>query len=76
MTPNHNREQQANYLFAPFPNQPAPLLGPIHTSTSADTKRNEEMSQVAHGFDGLSFEGDGGLFDPFMGYQGAGSYGE
>lgn len=70
------REQlQTNYLFAPFPNQPAPLLGPIHTSTSAETQRLDEMVQVAQGFDGLSFE-QGGWFDPFMGYTGDRSYGE
>jgi hypothetical protein len=66
------REQQppgqASYLFAPFPNQPAPLLGPIHTSTSADTAWNDELNKVAQGFDGLKFEGDGWL-DPFMGYS-------
>ncbi|RDI87158.1 hypothetical protein Vi05172_g2827 [Venturia inaequalis] len=68
-------QQQTNYLFAPFPNQPAPLLGPIHTSTSAETVRFDEMVQVAQGFDGLSFE-QGGWFDPFMGYTGDRSYGE
>jgi hypothetical protein len=26
------RASDADYLFAPFPNQPAPLMGPIHTS--------------------------------------------
>ncbi|QDS72658.1 hypothetical protein FKW77_002666 [Venturia effusa] len=67
-------QQQTNYLFAPFPNQPAPLLGPIHTSTSAETQRLDEMVQVAQGFDGLSFE-QGGWFDPFMGYSGDRSYG-
>jgi hypothetical protein len=76
-SPSHRptRDQQANYLFAPFPNQPAPLLGPIHTSTFADTDRLDEMIQVAQGFDGLSFE-NGGWFDPFMGYSGEKSYGE
>lgn len=68
-------QQQTNYLFAPFPNQPAPLLGPIHTSTSAETERLDEMVRVAQGFDGLSFE-QGGWFDPFMGYSGDRSYGE
>lgn len=66
---NGSKEQPTNYLFAPFPNQPAPLLGPIHTSTSADTAWNDELNKVAQGFDGLKFEGDG-WFDPFMGYQG------
>lgn len=63
-----NRELPTNYLFAPFPNQPAPLLGPIHTSTSADTTWSDELNKVAQGFDGLKFESDG-WFDPFMGYQ-------
>jgi hypothetical protein len=63
------KEQTPNYLFAPFPNQPAPLLGPIHTSTSSDTEWNDELSKVAQDFDGLKFEGDG-WFDPFMGFQG------
>jgi hypothetical protein len=66
----NTREQQTNYLFAPFPNQPAPLLGPIHTSISVDMTRANEFKDVAQGFDGLSFEGGGGWFDPFMGYQG------
>jgi len=62
------RDQPVNYLFAPFPNQPAPLLGPIHTST---TRRwNEEVSRVAGVFDGLRFEGEGGWFDQFVGWQG------
>jgi len=61
-----------NYLFVPFPNQPAPLLGPIHTSTSADTEWNYELNKVAQGFDGLNFSGDD-WFDPFMGYQGESS---
>jgi hypothetical protein len=64
-----SREQPTNYLFAPFPNQPAPLLRPIHTSTSADTTWNDEFNKVARNFDGLKLEGDG-WFDPFMGYQG------
>ncbi|TLD39586.1 hypothetical protein E2P81_ATG00573 [Venturia nashicola] len=68
-------QQQTNYLFTPFPNQPAPLLGPIHTSTSAETARLEGMDQVVQGFDGLIFE-QGGWFDPFMGYTGDRSYGE
>lgn len=68
-------QQQTNYLFAPFPNQPAPLLGPIHLSTSAETERLDEMIKVAQGFDGLSFE-QGGWFDPFMGYSGDRGYGE
>ncbi|GME24607.1 c6 transcription factor [Neofusicoccum parvum] len=66
------------YLFAPFPNQPAPLLSPIHTSTShngsGDEEANgdawdEELRKVSQGLDGLNFVGDDG-FDPFMGYQG------
>lgn len=69
--PKRSREQQTNYLFAPFPNQPAPLLGPIHTSTTSDLGRLDALSaDVEHGFDGLSFEGGGGWFDPFMGYSG------
>jgi hypothetical protein len=27
-----DQQQPTDYLFAPFPNQPAPLMGPIHTS--------------------------------------------
>ena len=65
---DNGRELPTNYLFAPFPNQPAPLLGPIHTSTSADTAWSDELNKVAQGFDGLKFEGDG-WFDPFIGYQ-------
>jgi hypothetical protein len=57
-----------NFLFAPFPNQPAPLLGPIHTSTTPDPEWSEEevVKKVTQDFDGLRFEGDG-WFDPFMG---------
>jgi hypothetical protein len=68
--PRHVREHHTNFLFAPYPNQPAPLLGPIHTSISVDMKTRDEVNDVADGFDGLSFEGGGGWFDPFMGYQG------
>ena len=69
------RDQPVNYLFAPFPNQPAPLLGPIHTSTTVGvgTERrrwNEEVSRVAGVFDGLRFEGEGGWFDQLVGWQG------
>lgn len=69
------RDQPVNYLFAPFPNQPAPLLGPIHTSTTAGVgaegrRWNEEINRVAGVFDGLRFEGDGGWFDQFVGWQG------
>ncbi|KAF1980896.1 hypothetical protein K402DRAFT_425854 [Aulographum hederae CBS 113979] len=69
-TPTAN--PQPHYLFAPFPNQPAPLLGPIHTSTSADTEWNDELARIAQGFDGLDFGvGDEeGLLDPFMGWGG------
>lgn len=74
-SPGQRPQQQTNYLFAPFTNQPAPLLGPIHTSTSAETERLNELIQVAQGFDGLSFE-QGGWFDPFMGYSGDRSSGE
>jgi hypothetical protein len=66
----HDREHQTNFLFAPYPNQPAPLLGPIHTSIGVDMTTGDEVNDVAQGFDGLSFEGGGGWFDPFMGYQG------
>lgn len=59
-----------NFLFAPFPNQqPAPLLGPIHTSTTPDPDLEwgeDEVRRVTRDFDGLRFEGDG-WFDPFMG---------
>lgn len=60
-------QQESQFLFAPFPNQAVPLLGPIHTSTSADTAWSEELSRVAQDFDGLRFEGDG-WFDPFIGF--------
>jgi hypothetical protein len=65
-----NRDQQPNYLFAPFPNQPAPLLGPYHTSTTVDTGFSDDLSKAGQVFDGLKFEGDG-WFDPFMGFQGS-----
>ena len=57
-----------SFLFAPFPNQPAPLLGPIHTSTVLDEDEGEEdvVKRVTQDFDGLRFEGDG-WFDPFIG---------
>jgi hypothetical protein len=58
---NHN-----HFLFSPFPNQPAPLLGPIHTSLSAEEDWSEQLTRVAQDFDGLRFEGDG-WFDPFIG---------
>ncbi|KAF2669508.1 hypothetical protein BT63DRAFT_262961 [Microthyrium microscopicum] len=61
-----HRTNQASFLFAPFPNQPTPLLGPIHTSRVADTDWHDELNRVAQDFDGLKFEGDG-WFDPFMG---------
>lgn len=51
---NHNR-----FLFSPFPNQPAPLLGPIHTSTSVDEAWADALTCVANDFDGLRFDGDG-----------------
>jgi hypothetical protein len=59
---------KSTVLFAPFPNQPAPLLGPIHTTTTPDPGWNEEevVKGVTQDFDGLRFEGDG-WFDPFMG---------
>lgn len=72
LAPRETSAQPMNYLFVPFPNQPAPLLGPIHTSTSADTEWNYELNKVAQGFDGLNFSGDD-WFDPFMGYQGESS---
>lgn len=72
LAPRELSTQPMNYLFAPFPNQPAPLLGPIHTSTSADTEWDYELNKVAQGFDGLNFSGDD-WFDPFMGYQGESS---
>lgn len=68
LAPRETREQPTNYLFAPFPNQPAPLLGPMHTSTSGDIERNDELSKIVQGFDGLVFGDD--WYDPFMGYQG------
>jgi hypothetical protein len=66
---NNKEDQRTNhnhFLFSPFPNQPAPLLGPIHTSLSADEDSSDELMRVAQDFDGLKFEGDG-WFDPFMG---------
>jgi len=61
--PRERSETSIPYLFAPFPNQPAPLLGPIHTSTSADTEWNDELNQVAREFDGLDFSAD-----PYIGW--------
>jgi hypothetical protein len=60
--------QGKNMLFTPFANQPAPLLGPIHTSVTPDPELSDEdeMRKVTQDFDGLRFEGDG-WFDPFMG---------
>jgi len=72
LAPRDTSHQLMNYLFAPSPNQPAPLLGPTHTSTSADTEWNDELNMVAQGFDGLNFLGDD-WFDPFMGFQGESS---
>jgi hypothetical protein len=72
LAPRDTGNQVMNYLFAPSPNQPAPLLGPMHTSTSTDTELNDELNMVAQGFDGLNFLGDD-WFDPFMGYQGESS---
>jgi hypothetical protein len=63
----YSREQQSRVLFAPFPNQPAPLLEPIHTSVQLEVNNQDG---VADGYDGISFEGSGGWFDPYMGYQG------
>jgi hypothetical protein len=59
---------KSTVLFAPFPNQPAPLLGPIHTTTTPDPGWNEDdvVNRVTQDFDGLKFEGDG-WFDPFIG---------
>lgn len=74
--PRHQQQSRVaphgttTYLFTPFPNQPAPLLGPIHTSTNADTGWNDELNKVSQDFDGLNFENFGDeWFDPFMGYQ-------
>ncbi|KAF2810451.1 uncharacterized protein BDZ99DRAFT_312358 [Mytilinidion resinicola] len=72
LAPRETGHQVMNYLFAPSPNQPAPLLGPMHTSTSAETEWNDELNMVAQGFDGLNFLGDD-WFDPFMGFQGENS---
>ncbi|KAF2142065.1 uncharacterized protein K452DRAFT_26023 [Aplosporella prunicola CBS 121167] len=69
ITSVESREQPSNYFFSPFPNQPPPLLGPIHTSTSGDVEWNDEVSKMSQKVDGLNFFGDDG-FDPFMGYQG------
>lgn len=56
-----------NFLFTPFANQPAPLLGPIHTSSTPDPEFGEDdVRKVTSDFDGMRFGGDG-WFDPFMG---------
>lgn len=74
----HQQDMITRYLFAPCPNQPAPLLGPIHTSTTHNggdgdegegDRWAEELNKVSLGFDGLNFAADDG-FDPFMGYRG------
>ncbi|KAF2405323.1 hypothetical protein EJ06DRAFT_525849 [Trichodelitschia bisporula] len=53
-----------NYLFTPFPSQPAPLLMPIHTSTAGG-----ESEVVIQELEGLNFEGND-WFDQFLGYSG------
>ena len=68
LAPRETPEKPTKYLFAPFPNQPAPLLRPTHTSTSDDINWNEDLNEIAQGFDGLVFGDD--WYDPFMGYRG------
>jgi len=63
---NQRTNSGSHFLFAPFPNQPAPLLGPVHTSTTSEAEDMDELSSVVKDFDGLRFKGDG-WFDPFMG---------
>jgi hypothetical protein len=58
--------QAGNFLFSPFPSQPAPLLGPVHTSTTSEAEFMDDLHKVVQDFDGLQFDGDG-WFDPFMG---------
>jgi hypothetical protein len=68
--PQIRRQPSVGFLFAPFPSQqPAPLLGPVHTSTTPDPDlegTEDEVRRVTRDFDGLRFEGDG-WFDPFVG---------
>jgi hypothetical protein len=72
-----NVAAQMSYLFAPFPNQPAPMLVPIHTSNVVETRLD---TQILHptlpDFDGLTFESETGWFDPFMGFDTVGNHGE
>lgn len=65
-----------SYLFAPFPNQPPPMLGPIHTSNimlGEKTLQGQMLNHRLGDFDGLTFEmgnnGEGGWFDSFMGFD-------
>ncbi|KAH7025325.1 fungal-specific transcription factor domain-containing protein [Macrophomina phaseolina] len=73
--PTQYQQQVIKHPFIPFPNEPAPLLHPIHTSTSHnddDCKDagsdacNEESQKVNRGMHGLIFDGNDGL-DLFMG---------
>ncbi|KIW03216.1 uncharacterized protein PV09_05440 [Verruconis gallopava] len=77
--PGLHREatSQLNYLFAPFPNQPAPMLAPTHSSDVLEMESRGQMPQQPRvDFDGLTFESGTGWFDPFMGFDTAGSIGE
>lgn len=73
LAPRETRPQPPNYLFAPCPNQPAPILQPVHAEphsdrSDADIEWKAEMNTFDHGFDGMVFGDD--WYDPFMGYQG------
>ncbi|KAF2842734.1 hypothetical protein M501DRAFT_924143 [Patellaria atrata CBS 101060] len=55
-----------SYLFAPVPDQPPPLLGPIHTGSSVNMDVNDTAEMIRKGFEGLSFTGDDWSVEPFM----------
>ncbi|KAI9695758.1 MAG: hypothetical protein M1820_008430 [Bogoriella megaspora] len=70
----HSRERISQYFFTPFPNQPAPLLAPMHKSPAGtDVITTENVSNTEQVPDGMSF--DGGWLDPFMGKELAGDWG-
>ncbi|KAF2757070.1 hypothetical protein EJ05DRAFT_501611 [Pseudovirgaria hyperparasitica] len=81
MSQSQTRLIGENYLFAPFPNQPAPLLGPIHTSEGVqeegtDGEEGESLvERVSRGFDGLSFDSEDGMFDSYLGWDSGGTVG-
>jgi hypothetical protein len=68
---------QPSYLFAPIPTQPVPMLEPTHTSDTRHTVLGGQILQrPPFSFDGLTFESGADWFDPFMGFEASGSYGE